>query len=91
MRVRVPVAVALAATLLTGCAQSVDPIERLGKKAAQRVHPHGPSREQPYRHWGLTAPLAPAPKPSPNPPPARRARPSHPSWTTSAPATRSSS
>ncbi|WP_405843237.1 hypothetical protein [Streptomyces sp. NBC_01518] len=64
---RTPVAVALAATLLTGCAQSVDPIERLGKKAAQRVHPHGPSREQPYRHWGLTAPLAPAPKPSPHP------------------------
>ncbi|MGW7262531.1 polysaccharide deacetylase family protein [Streptomyces sp. NPDC054842] len=25
----------------TGCAQSVDPIERLGKKAAQRVRPHG--------------------------------------------------
>ncbi|WOX11926.1 hypothetical protein [Streptomyces sp. N50] len=64
---RTPVAVALAATLLTGCAQSVDPIERLGKKAAQRVHPHGPSRERPYRHWGLTAPLAPAPKPSPHP------------------------
>ncbi|MFJ9245937.1 hypothetical protein [Streptomyces sp. NPDC101776] len=64
MRVRVPVAVVLAATLLTGCAQSVDPIERLGKKAAQRVHPHGPTREQPYRHWGLTAPLAPAPTPS---------------------------
>lgn len=69
MRVRVPVAVALAATLLTGCAQSVDPIERLGKKAAQRVHPHGPTREQPYRHWGLTAPLAPAPKPSSHPAP----------------------
>ncbi|WP_406455695.1 hypothetical protein OH768_20655 [Streptomyces sp. NBC_01622] len=68
MRVRVPVAVALAATLLTGCAQSVDPIERLGKKAAQRVRPHGTAREQPYRHWGLTAPLAPAPKPSPGPP-----------------------
>ncbi|WP_405991423.1 polysaccharide deacetylase family protein [Streptomyces sp. NBC_00986] len=66
---RTPVAVALAATLLTGCAQSVDPIERLGKKAAQRVHPHGPSREQPYRHWGLTAPLPPAPKPSPHPAP----------------------
>ncbi|MEV8537456.1 hypothetical protein [Streptomyces sp. NPDC051572] len=68
-RLRVPVAVASAAALLflTGCAQSVDPIERLGKKAAQRVHPHGPSREQPYRHWGLTAPLAPAPKPSPHP------------------------
>ncbi|MFD4555538.1 hypothetical protein ACFWP5_14660 [Streptomyces sp. NPDC058469] len=66
-RLRVPVAVALAAALLTGCAQSVDPIERLGKKAAQRVHSHGPSHEQPYRHWGLTAPLAPAPKPAPRP------------------------
>ena len=74
---RTPVAVALAATLLTGCAQSVDPIERLGKKAAQRVHPHGPTREQPYRHWGLTAPLAPAPKASPGPP-ARSAGPSLP-------------
>jgi hypothetical protein len=67
--VRVPVAVVLAAALLTGCAQSVDPIERLGKKAAQRVHPHGPAREQPYRHWGLTAPLAPAPETLPRPAP----------------------
>ncbi|MDX3384614.1 polysaccharide deacetylase family protein [Streptomyces niveiscabiei] len=33
------VAVLLATlTLVTGCAQSVDPIERLGKKAAERVH-----------------------------------------------------
>ncbi|MFB7780692.1 hypothetical protein [Streptomyces bauhiniae] len=31
------VALASAALLLTGCAQSVDPIERLGKKAAQSV------------------------------------------------------
>lgn len=62
---RAPVAVVLAAALLTGCAQSVDPIERLGKKAAQRVRRPGPAREQPYRHWGLTTPLAPAPKPSP--------------------------
>ncbi|MEW1643268.1 hypothetical protein [Streptomyces sp. NPDC091219] len=53
--------VVLAALLLTGCAQSVDPIERLGKKAAQRVHQHGPTPDQPYRRWGLTAPLAPAP------------------------------
>ena len=67
--VRVPAAVVLAAALLTGCAQSVDPIERLGKKAAQRVHPHGPAHEQPYHHWGLTAPLAPPPKPSPLPAP----------------------
>ncbi|MDX3852184.1 hypothetical protein [Streptomyces sp. AK02-01A] len=26
--------------LLTGCAPSVDPIERLGRKAAQKVSPH---------------------------------------------------
>ncbi|WP_405404994.1 hypothetical protein [Streptomyces sp. NBC_01104] len=26
-------------TATAGCAQSVDPIERLGRKAAQRVHP----------------------------------------------------
>ncbi|MCX5131414.1 MULTISPECIES: polysaccharide deacetylase family protein [unclassified Streptomyces] len=58
MRLRVPVAGLLAALLLTGCAQSVDPIERLGKKAAQRVHP----QETAYRRWGLTAPLAPAPR-----------------------------
>lgn len=63
MRPRAPVAAVLAATLLTGCAQSVDPIERLGKKAAQRVRQHGPSAEQPYRRWGLKAPLSPAPKP----------------------------
>lgn len=47
---------------LAGCAQSVDPIERLGKKAAEKVRTYGPT-EDPYRRWGLTAPLAPAPKP----------------------------
>jgi peptidoglycan/xylan/chitin deacetylase (PgdA/CDA1 family) len=56
---RAPAAGLLAAVLLTGCAQSVDPIERLGKKAAQKVRPH----ESAYRRWGLTAPLAPAPRP----------------------------
>lgn len=55
------------ALLLTGCAQSVDPIERLGKKAAQRVRPHGPAGRSGYRHWGLTAPLAPAPSPAARP------------------------
>jgi peptidoglycan/xylan/chitin deacetylase (PgdA/CDA1 family) len=62
VRARTLVAVGLAAVLLAGCAQSVDPIERLGKKAAQRVGSYGPAREdgRPYRHWGLTAPL-PAP------------------------------
>ncbi|MCX4560303.1 polysaccharide deacetylase family protein [Streptomyces phaeochromogenes] len=47
---------------LAGCAQSVDPIERLGKKAAEKVRTYGPT-EAPYHRWGLTAPLAPAPKP----------------------------
>ncbi|MFF7545845.1 polysaccharide deacetylase family protein [Streptomyces canus] len=62
MRARALVAGGLAAVLLAGCAQSVDPIERLGRKAAQRVGPHGPAGAdgRPYRHWGLAAPL-PAP------------------------------
>ncbi|MET7731064.1 polysaccharide deacetylase family protein [Streptomyces sp. NPDC005402] len=62
MRPRTVIAAGLAAVLLAGCAQSVDPIERLGKKAAQRVGSHGPAGAdgRPYRHWGLTAPL-PAP------------------------------
>lgn len=47
---------------LTGCAQSVDPIERLGKKAAQKVRTHGPPEEA-YRRWSLSAPLARAPDP----------------------------
>ncbi|BCL28304.1 polysaccharide deacetylase family protein [Streptomyces aurantiacus] len=51
---------------LTGCAQSVDPIERLGKKAAQKVRTHGPPVDA-YRRWGLSAPRDPAPDP-----PARR-------------------
>lgn len=32
----------LAPALLTGCAQSVDPIERLGRKAAEKVPPRKP-------------------------------------------------
>ena len=67
MRARRPVrallAGALAVAILSGCAQSVDPIERLGKKAAQKVRrSHGPHRET-YHRWGLAAPLAPAPRP----------------------------
>ncbi|MEU6278285.1 polysaccharide deacetylase family protein [Streptomyces populi] len=58
MRARVSAAALLVAVLLSGCAQSVDPIERLGKKAAQRVHP----TESAYRRWGLSTPLAPAPE-----------------------------
>ncbi|KUN08630.1 polysaccharide deacetylase [Streptomyces yokosukanensis] len=52
------------ALLLTGCAQSVDPIERLGKKAAEGVRPHGPTPDQSYRRWGLTEPLARPPRPA---------------------------
>ncbi|MCD9876290.1 polysaccharide deacetylase family protein [Streptomyces guryensis] len=65
MRLRGLTAGALACALLAGCAQSVDPIERLGEKAAQRVRPHGPAGtpRRPYRRWGLAAPLRPAPKP----------------------------
>ncbi|MBO1335076.1 polysaccharide deacetylase family protein [Streptomyces sp. VRA16 Mangrove soil] len=66
---RAAVACVLAAALLTGCAQSVDPIERMGRKAAQKVrrHPAPPPAGAPaadaYRRWGLAAPLAPAPRP----------------------------
>ncbi|KUO21082.1 polysaccharide deacetylase family protein [Streptomyces dysideae] len=70
MRWRAPAAGLLAATLLlAGCAQSADPVERLGKKAAERVRAApGPasSAEPPYRRWGLPSPLP--------PPPARPAR-----------------
>ncbi|MEU6554090.1 hypothetical protein ABZ915_27990 [Streptomyces sp. NPDC046915] len=52
-----------AALLLAGCAQSVDPIERLGEKAAQRVRHPAPARDLAYRHWGLRTPLPPAPNP----------------------------
>ncbi|MFJ4600103.1 hypothetical protein [Streptomyces griseoluteus] len=65
------VALASAALLLTGCAQSVDPIERLGKKAAQGVRRSAPASGLAYRHWGLTAPLAAPPRPTARPLPAR--------------------
>ncbi|MEU7422586.1 polysaccharide deacetylase family protein [Streptomyces sp. NPDC040750] len=56
-----------AALLLAGCAQSVDPIERLGKKAAEGVRPHGPAPDRNYRHWGLTEPLPRPPHPAARP------------------------
>ncbi|MFJ7151934.1 polysaccharide deacetylase family protein [Streptomyces sp. NPDC100445] len=61
MRRRGPAAVLAAALLLAGCAPSVDPIERLGKKAAEGVRPHGPAPDRGYRRWGLAEPLARAP------------------------------
>ncbi|PKW09524.1 Peptidoglycan/xylan/chitin deacetylase, PgdA/CDA1 family [Streptomyces sp. 1222.5] len=66
-RARGPAAVLAAALLLTGCAQSVDPIERLGKKAAQGVRPSGPAPDRSYRHWGLTEPLRRPPRPAARP------------------------
>jgi peptidoglycan/xylan/chitin deacetylase (PgdA/CDA1 family) len=65
--VRGPAAALAAALLLAGCAPSVDPIERLGKKAAEGVRPHRPAPAQPYRHWGLTEPLARPPVPAAHP------------------------
>ncbi|MDI3405535.1 polysaccharide deacetylase family protein [Streptomyces cavernicola] len=53
---------AAGALALTGCAQSVDPIERLGRKAAQKVEERRVSTAT-ARRWGLDKPLAPAPKP----------------------------
>ncbi|MEU3841582.1 polysaccharide deacetylase family protein [Streptomyces sp. NPDC028635] len=54
-------AVCSAVVCLAGCAQSVDPIERLGKKTAERVGTHRPAARPAYRRWGLSRPLAPAP------------------------------
>lgn len=72
---RLTAAALAAACLLTGCAQSVDPIERLGKKAAQGVRSHGPAAEPPYRHWGLAAPPARPPRPAARTPGSRTAGP----------------
>ncbi|WP_225825037.1 polysaccharide deacetylase family protein [Streptomyces naphthomycinicus] len=60
-RGRGPAAVLASALLLTGCAQSVDPIERLGKKAAEGVRPPRSAADRSYRRWGLTRPLARSP------------------------------
>ncbi|MGX5184871.1 hypothetical protein ACWKT5_19090 [Streptomyces avermitilis] len=89
MTARQLVAGLLAATLLTGCAQSVDPIERLGKKAAQKVRRPQEPGAQTYRRWGLSAPLPPPTAPRSRYVPATA--PCRPSWTASPPTTRSSS
>ncbi|WP_405821173.1 polysaccharide deacetylase family protein [Streptomyces sp. NBC_01390] len=76
MTVRPLAAAALAAALLattsTGCAQSVAPIERLGRKAAQaahqsRTHSSPTTDAQAYRRWGLSSPVRLAPPPSTHP------------------------
>ncbi|MER5215065.1 polysaccharide deacetylase family protein [Streptomyces sp. NPDC002838] len=71
----------VAAVLLTGCA--LGSVERPGEKAAERVGSHGSADErgvgaQPYRRWGLEAPLPPAPKPAARPPATRTAGPALP-------------
>ncbi|WP_405999082.1 hypothetical protein [Streptomyces sp. NBC_00829] len=58
---------AAGALLAAGCAPSVDPIERLGRKAARKVTPgpaaHGSGASASHGRWGLAGPLAAAPKP----------------------------
>lgn len=77
---------AAGALLTAGCAQSVDPIERLGRKAARQVTPGtGAPRSAAHRRWGPAGPLARAPEP-----PARKASAAI-SWTMCRPATRLSS
>ncbi|NEA62262.1 polysaccharide deacetylase family protein [Streptomyces sp. SID12488] len=65
-------AAALLAATVTGCAQSVDPIERLGRKAAhaarQAARTDSPAVDaHAYRRWGLSSPVPLAPPPSPRP------------------------
>ncbi|WP_434975076.1 polysaccharide deacetylase family protein [Streptomyces collinus] len=69
-------AVLAAVLLLAGCAQSVDPIERLGKRAAQGVRASSPAGDQVYRRWGLAAPLAAPPSHPARPLTAQRPGPS---------------
>ncbi|MEU1406255.1 polysaccharide deacetylase family protein [Streptomyces sp. NPDC005728] len=57
-----PAAVLASTLLLAGCAQSVDPIERLGKRAAQGARPPSRAGDEAYRRWGLAAPLAAPPR-----------------------------
>ncbi|MGI5445051.1 polysaccharide deacetylase family protein [Streptomyces sp. CA-243310] len=67
---------------LAGCGNSVEPIERLGRKTKPETGAASPSasapvssapagapatEEQPYRKWGLKAPVAYAPKPAQKP------------------------
>ncbi|MFF8259883.1 polysaccharide deacetylase family protein [Streptomyces virginiae] len=68
---------------LTGCGESVDPTERLGRKATQEPSPtpsasatapapdsggaQGGASDEAYKKWGLTAPVQYAPKPAQKP------------------------
>ncbi|MET9967058.1 polysaccharide deacetylase family protein [Streptomyces sp. NPDC006356] len=71
---RVLAAVVLASALLTGCARPTTTVAPGAGPSDERTHSarsaKGPTHTaQPYRRWGLTAPL-----PAPPPPPARRLR-----------------
>ncbi|MEU2439324.1 polysaccharide deacetylase family protein [Streptomyces rubradiris] len=77
-RLRGPAAVLASALLLTGCAQSVDPIERLGRKAAEGVRPHPGAPGPDHRHWGLARPLARPPVHPARPFPRPQVRPARP-------------
>ncbi|MFF9984721.1 polysaccharide deacetylase family protein [Streptomyces erythrochromogenes] len=65
---------------LTGCGESVEPIERLGRKTTQQPSPTpsasapapaspapGGAGDEAYKKWGLTAPVQYAPKPAQKP------------------------
>ncbi|WP_455712447.1 polysaccharide deacetylase family protein [Streptomyces erythrochromogenes] len=65
---------------LTGCGESVEPIERLGRKTTQEPSPTpsasapapaspapGGAGDEAYKKWGLTAPVQYAPKPAQKP------------------------
>lgn len=63
--VLVPLLVALLTALAAACAPSVDPIERLGRRAAEGARAsHGSGAEPSYRRYGLAAPLRAAPHPA---------------------------
>ncbi len=68
---RAPALLLLPLLLLTACAQSVDPIERLGRKAAERIPLQEPPRcGQPFRGASGASALSshtPAPRAEPTP------------------------
>ncbi|MBM7170850.1 hypothetical protein JQK87_21125 [Streptomyces sp. G44] len=55
----------LAPAPLTGCAESVDPIERLGRKAAEKLPPRGPGPVRPAPP--ACGPATPSPAKEPRP------------------------
>ncbi|MCX5526002.1 polysaccharide deacetylase family protein [Streptomyces bobili] len=66
------------AVTLTGCARPAGPAAPPGRGATDRVLSAEPTGEEPYRRWGLTAPLAVAPTPATAPLAGSPARPAGP-------------